>query len=81
MNDGEEDDASKKKDEVLVAEVKEGEDEEQTMMRLMGFAGFNTSHGKKVDTNHKGAQKGGAKTKSKRKYRQFMNRKVGGVVR
>ena len=74
-------DASKKKDEVLVAEIKEGEDEQQAMMRLMGFGGFSTTHGKKVETNHKGAQTGGAKTLSKRKYRQFMNRKVGGVVR
>ena len=32
-------DASKKKDEVLVAEIKEGEDEQQAMMRLMGFGG------------------------------------------
>jgi hypothetical protein len=71
---------SKKEGEVIVAEIKEGEDEEQAMMRLMGFSGFNTSHGKKVETNHKGAQKGGAKTKSKRKYRQFMNRKFGGRI-
>lgn len=61
-------------------EIKEGEDEQQAMMRLMGFGGFSTSHGKKIETNHKGAQKGAAKTKSKRKFRQFMNRKVGGVI-
>ncbi|XP_043483922.1 U4/U6.U5 small nuclear ribonucleoprotein 27 kDa protein [Leptopilina heterotoma] len=47
--------------------------EEQDMMRLMGFCGFDSTKGKKVDGNDLGA----VHVILKRKYRQYMNRKGG----
>lgn len=47
--------------------------EEQEMMRMMGFCGFDTTKGKKVDGNDVGA----VHVILKRKYRQYMNRKGG----
>ncbi|KAK0094263.1 hypothetical protein PV326_011410, partial [Microctonus aethiopoides] len=47
--------------------------EEQDMMRMMGFCGFDTTKGKKVDGNDVGA----VHVILKRKYRQYMNRKGG----
>ncbi|XP_014208833.1 U4/U6.U5 small nuclear ribonucleoprotein 27 kDa protein [Copidosoma floridanum] len=47
--------------------------EEQQMMRTMGFCGFDTTKGKKVDGNDVGA----VHVILKRKYRQYMNRKGG----
>ncbi|CAH1397812.1 unnamed protein product [Nezara viridula] len=46
---------------------------EQEMMRLMGFCGFETTKGQKVDGNDSGA----VHVILKRKYRQYMNRKGG----
>jgi U4/U6.U5 tri-snRNP-associated protein 3 len=43
------------------------------MMRQMGFSGFDTTKGKKVEDNVQGA----AKVNKPRKYRQYMNRKGG----
>ena len=43
------------------------------MMKIMGFSGFNTTKNKKVENNDSGA----VHTHSKRKYRQYMNRKGG----
>lgn len=70
----------KKKDEqprIIDPASLEGLSEEEAMMRVMGFGGFNTSHGKKVETNHDGAQTGACRKVAKRKYRQYMNR-IGG---
>lgn len=47
--------------------------EEQDMMRMMGFCGFDTTKGRKVDGNDVGA----VHVILKRKYRQYMNRKGG----
>ncbi|XP_058794017.1 U4/U6.U5 small nuclear ribonucleoprotein 27 kDa protein-like [Phymastichus coffea] len=47
--------------------------EEQQMMRMMGFCGFDTTKGKKVEGNDVGA----VHVILKRKYRQYMNRKGG----
>lgn len=47
--------------------------EEQEMMRMMGFCGFDTTKGKKVEGNDIGA----VHVILKRKYRQYMNRKGG----
>lgn len=43
------------------------------MMRKMGFGGFGTTKGKKVEGNIGGM----AKVNKPRKYRQYMNRKGG----
>ncbi|XP_033231965.1 U4/U6.U5 small nuclear ribonucleoprotein 27 kDa protein isoform X1 [Belonocnema kinseyi] len=47
--------------------------EEQDMMRLMGFCGFDSTKGKRVEGNDVGA----VHVILKRKYRQYMNRKGG----
>ncbi|CAB0038222.1 unnamed protein product [Trichogramma brassicae] len=47
--------------------------EEQQMMKMMGFCGFDTTKGKKVEGNDAGA----VHVILKRKYRQYMNRKGG----
>jgi len=47
--------------------------EEIDMMKIMGFSGFDTTKNKKVENNDVGA----VHTLSKRKYRQYMNRKGG----
>lgn len=47
--------------------------EEQEMMRIMGFCGFDSTKGKKVKGNDVGA----VHVILKRKYRQYMNRKGG----
>ncbi|CAN0337108.1 unnamed protein product, partial [Phaeothamnion confervicola] len=51
--------------------------QEQQMMRLMGFGGFDTSKGRTIDTNLKGAAKGAVSKHKKREYRQYMNRRGG----
>ena len=58
----------------LTAEDIAGKTEEEIdMMKLMGFDGFNTTKGKRVDGNSQGK----AHVAVKRKYRQYMNRKGG----
>lgn len=47
--------------------------EEQEMIRIMGFGGFDSTKGKKVDNNDVGE----VQVVLKRKYRQYMNRKGG----
>ncbi|XP_034935129.1 U4/U6.U5 small nuclear ribonucleoprotein 27 kDa protein [Chelonus insularis] len=47
--------------------------EEQDMMKIMGFCGFDSTKGKKVEGN----DAGGVHVILKRKYRQYMNRKGG----
>lgn len=47
--------------------------EEQEMMKMMGFCGFDTTKNKKVDGNDAGE----VHVILKRKYRQYMNRKGG----
>jgi U4/U6.U5 tri-snRNP-associated protein 3 len=47
--------------------------EEQEMLKVMGFCGFDTTKGKKVDDNVEGE----VHLVLKRKYRQYMNRKGG----
>ncbi|KAH7636909.1 uncharacterized protein LOC124495066 [Dermatophagoides farinae] len=48
-------------------------EEEQKMMKLMGFAGFDSTKGKPVKGNNVSA----VNVLQKRKYRQYMNRKGG----
>lgn len=47
--------------------------DEQEMAKLMGFSGFSSTKGKKVDGNDVGE----VHVILKRKYRQYMNRKGG----
>ncbi|XP_072941365.1 U4/U6.U5 small nuclear ribonucleoprotein 27 kDa protein [Epargyreus clarus] len=47
--------------------------EEQEMLKVMGFCGFDSTKGKKVDDNVEGE----VHVVLKRKYRQYMNRKGG----
>ncbi|KAJ1952589.1 U4/U6.U5 small nuclear ribonucleoprotein, partial [Dipsacomyces acuminosporus] len=47
--------------------------EEEQMMALMGFGGFDTTKGRAVPGNNAGL----ANVKKQRKYRQYMNRKGG----
>lgn len=47
--------------------------DEIEMMRVMGFSGFSTTKGKKVEGNNTGE----VHVVLKRKYRQYMNRKGG----
>jgi len=49
------------------------DEEQEAMMKMMGFGSFNTTQGEKV----KGNAAGFAKVKSTRQARQFMNRKGG----
>ncbi|KAI5746405.1 hypothetical protein M8J77_003265 [Diaphorina citri] len=55
------------------ADLKNKTPDEQEMMKLMGFCGFDTTKGKKVENNAQGA----VHVILKRKYRQYMNRKGG----
>jgi U4/U6.U5 tri-snRNP-associated protein 3 len=52
-----------------------GADDEAAMMRLMGFAGFDSSKGK--ETEDPNANLSGVFKKSVRTARQYMNRKGG----
>ena len=62
-----------KKEQVL----KEGvENEEEEMMKMMGFTGFDTSKGKATSTNRTQTTSASFKPEP-RKYRQYMNRKGG----
>lgn len=66
----------KKNDEVIVIDESklEGLDDEQVdMMKLMGFANFDTTKDKKVENNENGA----VNLQRKRRYRQYMNRRGG----
>ncbi|KAF7494328.1 U4/U6.U5 small nuclear ribonucleoprotein 27 kDa protein [Sarcoptes scabiei] len=51
-------------------------EEEQEMLKLMGFAGFDTTKNKKVQGNDVSA----VNVLQKRKYRQYMNRKEDSIV-
>eukprot|EP00903_Cladosiphon_okamuranus_P007658 g7426.t1 len=51
--------------------------EEQQMMKLMGFAGFDTTKGKGVEDNKRGPAKGAVSKHKEREYRQYMNRRGG----
>jgi len=55
----------------------EGLDEEEQMQKLLGFGGFDTTKGKKIQDNHDSLAKGSAAKNKARKYRQYMNRKGG----
>ncbi|XP_066141133.1 U4/U6.U5 small nuclear ribonucleoprotein 27 kDa protein [Euwallacea fornicatus] len=58
---------------VSAADLVGKSEEEQEMMRMMGFCNFDTTKGKKVEGN----DVGGVHVILKRKYRQYMNRKGG----
>lgn len=45
------------------------------MMKLMGFAGFDTTKGKGVEDNKRGPAKGAVSKHKEREYRQYMNRR------
>lgn len=56
---------------LLPLEIKQ----EQQMMKLMGFAGFDTTKGKGVEDNKRGPAKGAVSKHKEREYRQYMNRR------
>lgn len=58
---------------VTPADLEGKSPEEQEMLKVMGFCGFDTTKGKKVDDNVEGE----VHVVLKRKYRQYMNRKGG----
>lgn len=58
---------------VTEADLEGKSPEEQEMMKAMGFCGFDSTKGKKVDGNDAGE----VHVILKRKYRQYMNRKGG----
>ncbi|CAK1555988.1 unnamed protein product [Leptosia nina] len=58
---------------VTPADLEGKSPEEQEMLKVMGFCGFDTTKGKKVDDNVQGE----VHVVLKRKYRQYMNRKGG----
>lgn len=58
---------------VTEADLEGKSPEEQEMMKTMGFCGFDTTKGKKVEGNNVGE----VHVILKRKYRQYMNRKGG----
>lgn len=58
---------------VTAADLEGKTEEEQDMMKIMGFCNFDTTKGKKV----KGNDAGTVHVILKRKYRQYMNRKGG----
>ena len=51
--------------------------EEDEMMKMMGFGGFNSTKGKIVYDNHENASMGAVSKHKIRKVRQYMNRKGG----
>lgn len=51
--------------------------EEEQMQMLMGFGGFDSTKGKPVEENVRGAAAGAAHKEKKREYRQYMNRRGG----
>ena len=55
----------------------EGLDEEEQMQKLLGFGGFDSTKGKKVEDNHDSLARGSSAKNKARKYRQYMNRKGG----
>ncbi|ERL93228.1 hypothetical protein D910_10524 [Dendroctonus ponderosae] len=58
---------------VTAADLEGKTEDQQDMMRLMGFCSFDTTKGKKVEGNDAGT----VHVILKRKYRQYMNRKGG----
>lgn len=58
---------------VTEADLEGKSPEEQEMIKTMGFCGFDTTKGKKVEGNNVGE----VHVILKRKYRQYMNRKGG----
>ncbi|CAG9765001.1 unnamed protein product [Ceutorhynchus assimilis] len=58
---------------VTAADLEGKTEDEQEMMRMMGFCSFDTTKGKKVEGNDAGT----VHVILKRKYRQYMNRKGG----
>ncbi|XP_032526110.1 U4/U6.U5 small nuclear ribonucleoprotein 27 kDa protein [Danaus plexippus] len=58
---------------VTPADLEGKSPEEQEMLKVMGFCGFDSTKGKKVDGN----VEGDVHVVLKRKYRQYMNRKGG----
>ncbi|KAI8819399.1 U4/U6.U5 small nuclear ribonucleoprotein 27 kDa protein-like protein [Fimicolochytrium jonesii] len=63
---------SEDSDEVREVDPMEGMDEEAKMMALMGFKGFETTHGKKIQSDQ-----GAVSVNKQRTYRQYMNRRRG----
>lgn len=51
--------------------------EEEMMARMMGFGGFDSTKGKEVSGNNKGAHAGAIAKTRKQTYRQYMNRQGG----
>lgn len=55
----------------------EGLNQEEQMMKLLGFGGFDSTKGKLVEDNSNSLARGSAAKNKARKYRQYMNRKGG----
>ena len=50
-------------------------DEDTEMMHMLGFSGFESTKGKSIDDNKRGAASGAVSNHKKRVYRQYMNRR------
>ena len=50
-------------------------DEDTEMMHMLGFSGFESTKGKSIDDNKRGAASGAVSKHKKRVYRQYMNRR------
>lgn len=51
--------------------------EEEQMAKLLGFAGFASTHGQQIESNVTTAARGGRFKVPGRKFRQYMNRRDG----
>jgi hypothetical protein len=49
--------------------------DDQDILRIMGFSGFDSTKEKPVDDNHQGSALGAVSKHKKRVYRQYMNRR------
>lgn len=67
--------ANKKDTPIVVAAEELEEMDDEAMMALMGIQGFDSTKGKHVETNLEAGAV--AKSRKKRKYRQYMNRQGG----
>ncbi|OQR84490.1 hypothetical protein ACHHYP_20665 [Achlya hypogyna] len=69
------DDSKETKSDGADADAADSMTEEEKMMALMGFGGFNSTKGQQVVDNVAGPAAGGLRKTNKREYRQFMNKR------
>ena len=77
QNSGSRDQDKTKSLPVVVQQVKAEEIEEEDVLKSLGFTGFGSTKGKKVEDNHSGAARGAKGRIYERTYRQYMNRPGG----